>query len=206
MKEKLDLRGLVCPEPVIATKKALDRTEVESVEAFVDDDICVANLERLAKSAKVSISVKDMSGFFSVLICKQGIEMQAEIDSASKAEKKTSKDPSKTGTVVFLSKDELGSGDPDFSKTLLSVFLQSMYEGGHRPRAILMANTGVRLLSQTAPSKKVLDDFRASGTEVLACGLCVEFYGLKEEIAREQITNMFAICEYLNAAEKLIQF
>lgn len=205
MKEKLDLRGLVCPEPVIATKKVLDKPEVKSIEALVDDDVCVANLERLARSCKVSVSVKDMSGYYSVLLLREGTEIQME-NAAGSASLSSSKEQSKTGTVVFLSKDELGAGDTDFSKTLLNVFLQSMYEGGHKPRAILMANSGVKLLSKSSQAKKVLDDFRSAGTEVLACGLCVEYYGLKEEIAKEQITNMFAICEYLNAADKLIQF
>jgi hypothetical protein len=79
-----------------------------------------------------------------------------------------------------------------------------MFDGGHRPRAILLANTGVRLLSRDSASLKVLEDFRQASVEVLACGLCVEFYKLKDEIPADQITNMFAICEYMFAADKLI--
>jgi len=35
--------------------------------------------------------------------------------------------------------------------------------------------------------------------------LCVDFYGVKEDVPKEQITNMFAICEYMMAADKIIQ-
>jgi hypothetical protein len=79
-----------------------------------------------------------------------------------------------------------------------------MFESGQRPRAILMANTGVKLMAPESPALKVLNDFKAAGCEVLACGLCVEFYGLKGKIPVEQITNMFAICEYIFAADKVI--
>ncbi len=50
-----------------------------------------------------------------------------------------------------------------------------------------MANTGVKLMAPDSPTKKVLDDFRDAGVEVLVCGLCVEFYGLKGKITLEQI-------------------
>ena len=210
MEEQVDLRGLVCPEPVIATKKLLDRADIAQVEALVDDDVCVANLERLARSLKAACSVADREGFFAVTISKeskdhshssQHHDHQTATGKSTSIEKKGS-----TGTVIFLSSDQLGHGDPDFSKTLLNVFLQSYFEGGHRPRAILMANSGVKLLAPDSSARRVLDDFRAAGVEIFACGLCVDYYKLKEHIAKEQITNMFAICEYLAAAEKLIQF
>ncbi|MBX9686120.1 MAG: sulfurtransferase-like selenium metabolism protein YedF [Candidatus Obscuribacterales bacterium] len=205
MNEKLDLRGKLCPEPVIATKKVLDKKEVESIEALVDDEICVANLERLARSQKVHISVKKESGFYAVSLSRN-LQTQADANIAGLPEAgQGAPDNSKTGTVLFITRETLGEGDAEFGKTLLGVFLQSMYESGHKPRAILLSNSGVKLLSSSSSSKKVLEDFKAGGSEVLACGLCVEFYGLKAEIATEQITNMFAICEYLNAADKLIQ-
>ena len=113
-------------------------------------------------------------------------------------------DNKQVGSVVFISREQLGDGDPDFSKTLANVFLQTLYESGHQPRAILLANTGVKMMKSDSAAFKVLQDFKAAGCEVLACGLCVEFYGLKGEVPKEQITNMFAICEYLSAAEKVI--
>jgi selenium metabolism protein YedF len=113
-------------------------------------------------------------------------------------------DEEKVGTVVFLGKDKFGEGDAEFSTTLVSLFLQTMLASGHLPRAILLANTGVKLMSKQSSSLKVLNDFKEAGVEVLACGLCVEFYKLKEEIPSAQITNMFAICEYMFAADKII--
>lgn len=207
MNEKLDLRGLLCPEPVLATKRVFDKKETVQVESLVDDQVCVSNLERLARSLKAACTVVQKDGFFAVTLSKEGSAAEHNHGTETVAKMATaSAEKNAVGTVVFITKDQLGEGDPDFSKTLLDVFLQSLYEGGHRPRAILLANTGVKLMAANARARKVLDDFREAGSEVLACGLCVDFYGLKQDIETKQITNMFAICEYLEAADKLLQF
>ena len=49
------------------------------------------------------------------------------------------------------------------SNQLLNLFLQSYYEAGHRPRAILMANTGVKILQPESQFAKVLKDFKDAG-------------------------------------------
>lgn len=206
MTENIDLRGLTCPEPVIRTKKLFDDPSIDSVFALVDDDVCVSNLQRLARSLKASFkSIQLEEGHFSVEIARNGSE---EVSSPATAATTSTKAAPTIGqtpqTVVFITKDRLGEGDPDFSRTLLDVFLQTMYEAGHRPRAILLANSGVKLMATDSAAAKVLDDFRKVGTEVLACGLCVKFYGLEDQIRKEQITNMFAICEYIGAADKVI--
>ncbi|MBY0546874.1 MAG: sulfurtransferase-like selenium metabolism protein YedF [Candidatus Obscuribacterales bacterium] len=206
MTEKIDLRGLTCPEPVIRTKKLFDDPSINSVHALVDDDICVSNLQRLASSLKADFSSTQLDGHFSVQIARNGSnDKHANVTPATTPVKEA---PASKGqapqTVVFITKDRLGEGDPDFSRTLLDVFLQTMYEAGHRPRAILLANSGVKLMASDSAAAKVLEDFRQVGTEVLACGLCVKFYGLVDQIRQEQITNMFAICEYVGAADKVI--
>ncbi len=210
MEKTIDLRGLVCPEPVLRTKKLLDDKSVERVEALVESDINVRNLERLARSLKVSITAKEENGHFKVVLSRQP-ERKSDPDAhehqmptSSKKASSVSTAESEVGTVVFLSKDIFGAGDEDFSRNLLNVFLQTLLDSGHKPRAVLLANTGVKLMAPDSPALKVLDDFKAQGVEVLACGLCLDYYGLKDSVAKEQITNMFAICEFLMAAERVL--
>lgn len=205
---KVDLRNLTCPEPVLRTKKLFDDAQVNSVEALVDDEVSVRNLERLAGYLKASASSKKTDNGFQVIITRQDQQNQNQqskesnkVDSTMFDKKEKSNDKI---TVVFLSKDTFGQGDEEFSKTLLNLFLQTLFETGQRPQAILMANSGVKLMAKDSPVLKVLQDFRAAGVEVSACGLCVDYYKLKEDVPAEQITNMFAICEYLSSADKLI--
>ncbi len=206
---KIDLRGLICPEPVLRIKRLLDDATVEKVEALVDGEVNVNNLNRLARSLKMQFASAPQDDNFVVTIERKNFgDKDADVSSHAHAQtsnlKAKTAPQDKVGNVVFLGKDKFGEGDPEFSTTLINLFLQTMFESGQRPRAILMANTGVRLMAPESSALKVLNDFKDAGCEVLACGLCVEFYGLKGKIAVEQITNMFAICEYICAADKVI--
>lgn len=206
----MDLRGLMCPEPVLRTKKILDQKPQGAVEVLVDSEINVMNLARLANSLGLSLQSSSNEGGYAVVISPKANGQSAAGPShllpAKTAGETSLADKSKTSStnVVFISKDTFGEGDRDFSVNLLNVFLQTILQAGHRPQAILLANTGVRLMDPDFSVRKVLDDFRHEGVEVLACGLCVEFYGLKDKIKPEQITNMYAICEYLFSADKII--
>ncbi len=209
---KLDLRGLMCPEPVLRTKKVLDGKPKGKVEVLVDSDINVMNLSRLANSLGLKLESEQNQDGFRVLIGTQPTEkvepghIHSHIDAVTGGSTQTNGTAKgiETTTVVFISKDTFGEGDRDFSVNLLNVFLQTMLEAGHRPQAILLANTGVRLMDPDSSVRKVLQDFQQAGVQVFACGLCVEFYGLKDKIAKEQITNMYAICEYLFSAGKVL--
>ncbi|HIA54855.1 MAG TPA: sulfurtransferase-like selenium metabolism protein YedF [Candidatus Melainabacteria bacterium] len=207
----LDLRGLMCPEPVLRTKKLLDQKPEGAVEVLVDSDINVMNLTRLANSLGLSLHSKEKDGGYMVVISKKNESEAGRIphnhdvsQTASASGQKASSQKSANTSVVFIAKDTFGEGDRDFSVNLLNVFLQTILQAGHKPQAILLANTGVRLMDPDSSVRKVLDEFKEAGIEVLACGLCVEFYGLKEKIKAEQITNMYAICEYLFSADKVI--
>ncbi|MFN8658696.1 MAG: sulfurtransferase-like selenium metabolism protein YedF [Candidatus Obscuribacterales bacterium] len=212
MSEKIDLRGLTCPEPVIRTKKLFDNHAVQSVEALVDDEVCVNNLTRLAGSLKAGISVEKADGYYRIAIERNaggagaGANSKAGGESAVSTQASgTTAVSSSTGTVLFLAKDTFGEGDPELSHTLINLFLQTTFESGLRPRAILMANSGVKLMAAKSQVLPVLNSFRDAGVEVLACGLCLDFYKLKEQVPTAQITNMFAICEFLFAADRVIQ-
>ncbi len=220
--ERLDLRGLMCPEPVLRTKKVLDGKPEGAVEVLVDSDINVMNLTRLANSLGLFLEAKESQDGYRVVISSTKTESptsptnktdpgHTHAASFGNTSAKTAYKPSdsansqtKANTVLFIAKDAFGEGDRDFSVNLINVFLQTVLQAGHRPQAILLANTGVRLMDPDSSVNKVLNEFKDAGVDVFACGLCVEFYGLKEKIAKEHITNMYAICEYLFSADKII--
>lgn len=210
MTEQIDLRGLTCPEPVIRTKKLFDNPNVALVQALVDDDVCVNNLQRLARSLKANIKVEDRSGHFAVTLSRSDNKAETSMAPTDHTHPQVvgagvATRANEVGTVVLLAKDHLGEGDAEFSRTLINLFLQTLFDSGHRPRALLLMNTGVKLMAKNSQALKVLNDFKSAGVEVWACGLCVDFYGVKDDVPKEQITNMFAIIEYLMAADKIIQ-
>lgn len=208
MSDAIDLRGLVCPEPVLRTKKLIDDESLKQITVLVETEINVKNLERLAHSKNIHLTSSKEGEHFKVTLQRPESLVQDSDNGEENVAAATSKiaagvDES-VGTVVFLGKNTFGEGDPDFSSSLLNVFLQTIYDSGHRPRAILLANSGVKLFARDSNVRPVLQQFEEAGCEVFACGLCVEFYGLKEDVPTEKITNMFSIVEFMMTADKVI--
>ena len=64
---EVDARGLSCPQPVIETKKVLDR-KIEQVTVLVDNQAAYENVTRHAKAAKYEVAPeKDGDGWSLVL-------------------------------------------------------------------------------------------------------------------------------------------
>lgn len=223
MRKEIDLRGLTCPEPVLRTKKLIDDQSITVIEALVDSEVNVQNLSRLAHSQKRSLSCAKSENHFLVIISRPDApslessqapghnhnQVQSQVQSKNMGQSQAAAAGSRGGgLVIFINRDTFGQGasdaDHDFSNNLLNVFLQTLEQSGHKPAAILLANSGVKLMDPDSAHNKVLQDLKAGGSVVLGCGLCLDYYKLKEKVATEQITNMFAICEYLLAADQVI--
>jgi selenium metabolism protein YedF len=225
MKKSLDLRGLTCPEPVLRTKKLIDDQSLSCIEVLVDSEVNVQNLTRLGNSQKLSVICEAADEHFRVVL-QRSTANSKEQESAEQHHHATAKakasstiaaggntiSSTATGTIILISRNTFGEAhgsekskeDHDFSANLLNLFLQTLLQSGHEPRAILMVNSGVKLMDPDGPYIKVLNELKEKGMEVLACGLCLDYYGLKSKVPVEQVTNMFAICEYLFSADRII--
>ncbi len=226
MKKSLDLRGLTCPEPVLRTKKLIDDQSLSCIEVLVDSEVNVQNLTRLGNSQKLSVICEAADEHFRVVM-QRSTTISKEQESAEHHHHATAPktkvsstiaaggntiSSTATETIILISRNTFGEAhgseksteDHDFSANLLNLFLQTLLQSGHEPRAILMVNSGVKLMDPDGPYIKVLNELKEKGIEVLACGLCLDYYGLKSKVPVEQVTNMFAICEYLFSADRII--
>lgn len=55
---EIDARGLSCPQPIIETKKAVDK-KVTSMSVLVDSIAAKENVSRFAKVMKYDVTVKE---------------------------------------------------------------------------------------------------------------------------------------------------
>ncbi|MFO7887377.1 MAG: sulfurtransferase TusA family protein [Eubacteriales bacterium] len=56
--EKIDTRGMSCPQPVLMTKNALDKNP-KGVDIIVDNNTAKGNVERFLKNAGFKASIKE---------------------------------------------------------------------------------------------------------------------------------------------------
>ena len=175
----IDARGLLCPQPVILTKKELDKAEVEEIETLVDNEVAVNNLKKLAESLGASAEVETIEDYFSVKIKKGSGFVAAKNEDL----------------VIAFSQDHMGDNE-ELGHILIKSFIYTLTEAVHKPKEILLFNSAVKLVTSNS---EVLADL------INACGLCLDFFHLKEDVQVGGITNMYDIYEKMAQAGHLIR-
>ncbi|MBZ4687742.1 MAG: hypothetical protein PWQ96_2215 [Clostridia bacterium] len=193
MENMVDARGKACPQPVICTKKALEKLESNnSLVTIVDNEVARDNVVKYAKSLEYPVEVQQKQQDFYIKITKQdGIEPQLE---------------SRTRQVVLLSSSKLGEGDDKLGDVLMKSFLYTLAQSDDLPAAVIMMNSGVKLAVEGSPVLEHLMELNKKGVEILACGTCLDFFNLKDKLCVGNISNMYTILEYLLSADKTLNF
>lgn len=199
--KRIDARGQACPGPVIMTKKALEEGGIETLEVLVDGPTAKENVSRFATHAGHKVEAVDGEGGTSTIRIQ--VVAAAPNQSASPAAAQTNALCDAVATTVFISSDKIGSGDDELGELLMRGFLRTISESGERPARVILMNGGVKLAiegAQTEPSLKALAD---AGTEILACGTCLDFYKVKDRLAVGRVSNMLEISGLLLAGRTL---
>lgn len=179
--------GLACPKPVINTKKELDKIDNGIVVVTVDNDIAKQNILKLSNSlnceSKIIKEEKD-------LICieiKKGENVIIEEQNQDKLEDK----------CIFISSDKIGNGNDELGAVLMKGFIYTLTESKPYPKSILLVNSGVKLSTENYDTVENLKILEAAGVEILSCGTCLDYYGLKESLKLGSVTNMYTIVDIM---------
>ena len=195
MPKVVDCRGLACPQPVIETKQALERTE--KVTIIVDNPAARDNVARFGESqgGKVTIAEK-----------RDGVYVTIEKGKTGKGHKKaqSSKHAAMGPVVAVIRSYQMGQGEEELGRVLMRSFLHALTEIADRPDTMIFFNTGVRL---TIAGSAVLEDLQTlekKDVEILVCGTCLDYFNLKGKIVVGQVSNMYTIAETMLAAGRLV--
>ncbi len=184
MVKKIDASGLACPQPVLITKNALDGIDEGTVEVIVDNKAASENVARFARNAGCNVQIKEEAGQFRI-----GIEKE-------KAERKTEK-KEKPSIAVFVAADTIGRDNDELGEILIRAFFPTLLETTPKPDKLIFMNSGVKLTAEGSAVLKPLQEIEKTGTEILVCGTCLDFFKLKDKMAVGRISNMFEITSSL---------
>lgn len=109
-----------------------------------------------------------------------------------------------SGMVIVIASDRMGRGDRNLGRQLMAKFVQQLQTQSPKPHAMLFYNAGVRLLVNGSPCLDGLRSLEHDGTDLLACGTCVDFYRLRTELGAGHVTDMREIVATINAAPKVV--
>lgn len=188
---KVDATGQVCPVPIIMTKNALKDIDEGQVEVSVDNKISLENLEKMSREMGYDYTVQESGEIFKIIINKVGENLENKKDEEN--------------IVVVIDSLHMGKGDPELGRILMKGFIYTLSEMEKLPKTILFYNEGVKLVIDGAESLQDLKSLEKRGVEILACGTCLNFYGVTEKLSVGSVTNMYTIIERQLNATKVIK-
>ncbi len=192
----IDCRGLACPQPVMTTKKALDQLKEGELVVLVDNTVSCNNVERFAQSQGCSVEVEQRGEDFSLLIRKGKIRQEAELTQEKEKAKKV---------VVYINSHLMGNGDETLGSFLMKAFLKTLADLDTKPNRLVLVNSGVQLASEGSKVLDTLTVLSERGVEILSCGTCLDFYGLKGKLKVGTVSNMVEIIQSMVEADRLIK-
>ena len=179
--------GLACPKPVINTKKELDKIDNGIVVVTVDNDIAKQNILKLSNSLNCeSKIIKEEKDLISIEI-KKGENVIIEEKNQDKLEDK----------CIFISSDKIGNGNDELGAVLMKGFIYTLTESKPYPKSILLVNSGVKLSTENYDTIENLKILEEAGVEILSCGTCLDYYGLKGSLKLGSVTNMYTIVDIM---------
>ncbi len=189
MKE-IDGRGLQCPQPVILTKKALEETKESEITAIVDNEVAKENIKRLIEGLALEYSIEEKDGCFYIKIKNEkSVKVQNQ---------------SQDNIVIVISNDKLGGGDDGLGDVLMKSYIYSLTEVTPLPTALILLNAGVKLTTSGSTVLDSLNKLYNLGVEIISCGTCLDYYGLKDELKIGLIGNMYSIVEIMHRRGRII--
>jgi len=97
----------------------------------------------------------------------------------------------------------MGHGDAELGRKILATCLRKTIRMTGL-ESIVLYNAGVKLATKDSPFAPELNQLHENGVDLLACGTCVEYYGLQDQMVVNRVSNMDEILATLQKAEKVI--
>ncbi len=193
MTKLIDCKGLKCPAPVINTKKYFDSIDKGDANIIVDNEVAKNNICKLAEKSNLLVkNIKEENNLFNIELIKE--------DSCSCLEE----DSSKNKLAVVVSKNVLGSGDDKLGTALMKSYLYALSESDKLPTDVVFLNGGVKLTTEGSNCIESIQSLKDKGVNIVNCGTCLDFYGLKDKLKIGEISNMYSIVEIMNSADNTI--
>ncbi len=211
--------GDACPIPVVKTKKALGELNGPGqIEVLVDNETAVKNVTKMAKSTGAQAEQEQLGERqYRVLITVgEGAAAQAGQNGSGSAPANGAVQPDSAAqtpvacptcvsTVVAVGSDRMGEGSEELGHILMKSFIFAVTQLDQLPDKMIFYNGGAKLTVEGSECLEDLKNLEEQGVEIMTCGTCLDYYGLKEKVAVGQVTNMYSIVETLQSAVNVIR-
>ena len=189
---RIDAGGKQCPIPVIMAKKQLEAGE-QDVEIIVDGPTQIGNLERLGDALGRKATSEPFGDKFLVKFANGETIKGAQVAEADTY-------------AVFFNTNAIGTNNSELGGNLAKMAIFTLSESESVPSYVLFMNEGVKLPAGDEPQIiENLNTLIEKGTQVLVCGTCLNFYGIKDDLKVGTVSNMYDILGAMQEVSKVIK-
>ncbi len=107
--------------------------------------------------------------------------------------------------LVVLDSDKMGNGNDEIGEILIKAFLSALEDEEKLPQEILLYNTGVLLVKEGADTVEAFQELVEKGVSVKACGTCLSFFEMENQLAVGKPSNMRYILGQMRSYDRVVQ-
>jgi selenium metabolism protein YedF len=107
-------------------------------------------------------------------------------------------------TVILIHSDGMGSAEEALRHKLLRSYLTLLRENGFYPDTICFYAEGIKMAVEGSPVLDILQDMESAGVRLIVCGTCLQYFGLKDQLAVGIVGGMNDIIRAQWTARKVI--
>lgn len=196
---EVDYRGLACPQPVMASKKAIENNpECGEYRILLDNKPAQENVMRFMAHNGFDVAPSEGDGDYIVTAKRDGskeepVPVSQEINGSDERD-----------TLIMVTCNRIGSATPELGEKLMLNFLKTLPEMKSSIWQIVFVNDGVKLTLEGSETADAIKELEADGISILVCGTCLEFFGVTDKKAVGETTNMLDIITGLQVSKKVI--
>lgn len=192
----IDAKGLLCPKPLILTKKAINK-RIENFIIIVDNSTAKDNIKRFLEDNNKNFRIKEEDNNFYIEVSNDNITINSDpVEYCSV--------PAKRNSVICFKDNKMGFGDEELGEILIKGFINTIIELDSLPKTLIFYNNGVKLTLESSGVFQSLKELEEKKVKIIICGTCVDYYNIKDKINIGIISNMYEIMEELNKTDKVI--
>ena len=196
----VDASGMTCPAPILLVKDTLEQTNPQELTVLVDNPASFENVNRFLTSKGYSVTNSQDGEVYRLDARYSQEKADLRMDNPTEA----LDEQSGQKVLVLVTTDCLGSGDDELGAKLMTAYLKTIKEMGPDLWQLIFVNSGVKLTTASSPVLEDLKAYEKSGVIILACGTCLEHFGLTTEKKIGGTTNMLDIVTATQLADKVV--
>ena len=166
MAKLVDCRGMVCPQPLVETRREIKKSNPgEAITVVVDNSTSLKNILRFLEDNGVECVVKQEAESSSITF-NVPLQMTQPDKRAEEYCDVSPKPDVNSGFIVLLNSATMGKGNDELGKILMKGFLSTLLELKATPTEIICYNSAVTLALKSSDTAATLQQISERGVKI----------------------------------------